>query len=110
MMEPTGPVLLFDEDGRLFILSDPALVSDLIDTADEFFEGYDGHGHPLRAHGAPGSVELALITKEVHEERVRKRVERYYSVFAARHPTRVPPQKADLSAFIEAVAADLIEE
>jgi hypothetical protein len=37
-------------------------------------------------------------------------IARGYSVFAARHPTCIPPQQADLVAFIRAVAHDWGEE
>lgn len=110
MTFPVDPVLLFDEDGRMFILHDPALAEELIETADEFCEGYDGRGRPVRAHGGPGQVTLALVTAEAQEIKLRARVERYYSVFAARHPTRIPPQETDLDAFIRAVAEDWVEE
>ncbi|MFF7687231.1 hypothetical protein ACFZB6_13850 [Streptomyces syringium] len=110
MMEPEDPVLLFDKDGRMFVLHDPALAADLIESEDEFLEGYDGRGRPVRAYGEPGQVGLALTTEEPHDQKLRKRVERYYSVFAARHPTRIPPQETDLVAFIRAVAEDWVEE
>ncbi|MFD3586398.1 hypothetical protein [Streptomyces sp. NPDC058683] len=109
-MDPADPVLLFDEDGRMFVVYDPALANDLIGSVDEFFEGYDGHGRPVRAYGEPGRVVLALADSEARERDVRRRVQRYYTVFAARHPTRIPPQEADLVEFIRAVADDLIEE
>ncbi|MGW0988477.1 hypothetical protein ACWD46_19980 [Streptomyces sp. NPDC002486] len=110
MTDPTDPVLLFDEDGRMFVLHDPALASDLIESEDEFLEGYDGQGRPVRACGELGRVDLALVTTEPRDDVLRARVERYYSVFAARHPTRIPPQEADLVAFIRAVAEDWVEE
>lgn len=87
MMYPTDPVLLFDEDGRMFILHDPALANDLIESEDEFHEGYDGQGRPVQACGEPGKVHLALITTEPHGAKLRALVERYYAVFATRHPT-----------------------
>ncbi|MDG9714443.1 hypothetical protein [Streptomyces sp. DH10] len=110
MTDPADPVLLFDEDGRMFILHEPAVADELIESVDEFFEGYDGRGRPVRAYGEPGHVALALATTEPQEETVRSRVERYYFVFAARHLTRIPPQETDLVAFIRAVAEDWIEE
>ncbi|MGW3420440.1 hypothetical protein [Streptomyces phaeochromogenes] len=110
MTDPADPVLLFDEDGRMFVLHDPALASELIESEGEFLEGYDGRGRPVRARGEPGQVDLALVTTEAHGDELRARVERYYSVFAARHPTRIPPQQADLVAFIRAVADDWVEE
>ncbi|MFF7529629.1 hypothetical protein ACFZB2_11105 [Streptomyces bobili] len=110
MTEPADPVLLFDEDGRMFVLHDPAVADELIDSVDEFVEGYDGRGRPVRAYGEPGQVGLAVTAMEAKGEELRARVTRYYSVFAARHPTRIPPQEADLVAFIRAVADDWIEE
>ncbi|MFR9798622.1 hypothetical protein ACL02U_22405 [Streptomyces sp. MS06] len=110
MTDPADPVLLFDEDGRMFILHEPALADDLIESVDEFFEGYDGLGRPVRAYGEPGRVALALAAAEPQDNELRARVERYYLVFAARHPTRIPPQEADLPTFIRAVAEDWIEE
>ncbi|MEU6652738.1 hypothetical protein ABZ904_25715 [Streptomyces sp. NPDC046900] len=110
MTDPTDPVLLFDEDGRMFILHEPALADELLESADEFLEGYDGLGRPVCAYGEPGHVALALASTEAQGDEVRARVERYYDVFAARHPTRVPPQEADLSNFIRAVAEDWVEE
>ncbi|MFJ1965282.1 hypothetical protein [Streptomyces massasporeus] len=110
MTDPADPVLLFDEDGRMFILHEPALADDLIESVDEFFEGYDGLGRPVRAYGEPGRVALALAAAEPRANELRARVERYYFVFAARHPTRIPPQEADLATFIRAVAEDWIEE
>ncbi|MFK0168197.1 hypothetical protein ACIQU5_05295 [Streptomyces sp. NPDC090306] len=110
MTDPADPVLLFDEDGRMFILHESALTDELIESVDEFFEGYDGLGRPVRAHGEPGQVDLALAAAEPQGNKLRARIERYYFVFAARHPTRIPPQEADLAAFIRAVAEDWIEE
>ncbi|MFD4763143.1 hypothetical protein ACFWOJ_31125 [Streptomyces sp. NPDC058439] len=110
MTFPVGPILLFDEDGRMFILHDPALADELIESEDEFCQGYDGRGRPVRAYGGPGQVTLALVTAEAQVDDLRARVERYYSVFAARHSTRIPPQEADLVAFIRAVAEDWVEE
>lgn len=110
MRDPEDPVLLFDEDGRMFILHDPALADELIESVDEFCEGYDGRGRPVLAHGEPGQVALAVASMEPRGRELRARVENYYFVFAARHPTRTPPQKADLVAFIRAVAEDWIEE
>ncbi|MGQ5226286.1 hypothetical protein [Streptomyces sp. yara] len=110
MIEPTDPVLLFDEDGRMFILHDPAVADELIDSADELAEGYDGRGRPVRAFGEPGQVSLAVVAMEARGEELRTRVARYYSIFAARHPTRIPPREANLVAFIRAVADDWVEE
>lgn len=110
MTVPVDPVLLFDEDGRMSILHDSSLADQLIESEDEFCEGYDGKGRPIRAQGGPGQVSLALVASEAHGDELRKRVERYYSVYAARHPTRVPPQRADLVAFIRAVAEEFVEE
>ncbi|MET7381064.1 hypothetical protein ABZT08_19965 [Streptomyces sp. NPDC005526] len=103
-------MLLFDEKGRMFVLHEPAVADELIDTVDEFVEGYDGRGHPVRAYGEPGRVILAVVAMEARGDELRARVARYYAIFAARHPTRVPPQEADLAAFIRAVADDWIEE
>jgi hypothetical protein len=110
MTHPADPVLLFDDDGRMFIVHEPALADELIDSVDEFSEGYDGQGRPVRAYGATGHVALALATAVPQGDELRARVEHYYFVFAARHPTRVPPQESDLPAFIRAVAEDWIEE
>ncbi|WP_326577481.1 hypothetical protein OG920_30665 [Streptomyces europaeiscabiei] len=110
MTYPAAPVLLFDEDGRMFILHEPALANDLIESADEFHEGYDGEGRPVQACGEPGKVHLTLITTEPQSDKLRALVERYYAAFATRHPTRIPPQEEDLAAFIRAVSEDLIEE
>ncbi|MER6269286.1 hypothetical protein [Streptomyces sp900105755] len=110
MTDPIDPVLLFDEDGRMFILHEPAVADELIDSTDQFFEGYDGLGRRVYAYGAPGHVSLAVAGTEPQSDELRTRVERYYFVFAARHPTRIPPQEANLAAFIRAVAEDWIEE
>jgi hypothetical protein len=107
---PADPVLHFDESGRLFVVHDPAVANELFDSANEFFEGYDGHGRPVRAYGEPGQVALALTSAEPQGDELRARVERYYFVFAARHPTRLPPPEADLVGFICAVAEDWVEE
>ncbi|MBQ0849336.1 hypothetical protein J8N05_14095 [Streptomyces sp. BH-SS-21] len=109
-MYPADPVLLFDEAGRMFVLQDSALADDLIETEDELHEGYDGHGRPLTACGDPGKVHLAVVTEEPQEDELRGRVNRYYAVFASRHPTRIPPQEDDLVTFIRAVSEDWIEE
>ncbi|MEU3157497.1 hypothetical protein RKD35_002698 [Streptomyces albogriseolus] len=110
MTDPTDPVLLFDESGRMFVVHDPAVANELFDSVEEVFEGYDGRGRPIRAYGEPGQVALALAGTEARADELRARVEHYYSVFAARHPTRVPPQEADLEAFIRAVAEDWVDE
>ncbi|MFJ3756595.1 hypothetical protein [Streptomyces sp. NPDC090080] len=107
---PADPVLLFDEDGRMFIVYDPALADELLESVNEFFEGYDGRGRPLRAYGEPGRVGLALAGAEAKDRDLRQRVQRYYAVFAARHPTGIPPQEADIVRFVRAVADDWIEE
>ncbi|MGW9242639.1 hypothetical protein ACWGRL_28520 [[Kitasatospora] papulosa] len=103
-------MLLFDEDGRLFILHDPATAADWIESVDELVEGFDGLGRPVRACGGPGRVELELMAAAPQGEALRKRVERYYSVFATRHLTRTPPQESDLATFVRAVADDWVEE
>lgn len=110
MQYPADPVLLFDPDGRMFVVHEPAVSDELIETVEEFFEGYDGLGRPIRAYGRPGHVSLSLASMEPREEEVRARVEHYYFVFAARHPTRIPPQDPDLGTFIRAVAEDWVEE
>ncbi|MFF7641823.1 hypothetical protein [Streptomyces canus] len=110
MTDPADPVLLFDEDGRMFILHEPAVANELIDSVDEFVEGYDGRGRPVCAYGKPGQVGLAVVAMEAQSEELRARVARYYSIFAARHPTRTPPRDTDLVAFIRSVADDWIEE
>ncbi|MFE4623231.1 hypothetical protein [Streptomyces mirabilis] len=110
MTDPADPVLLFDADGRMFIVHEPALADELIESVDEFFEGYDGLGRPVCAYGEPGKVALELASSEPQGDNLRARVERYYLVFAARHPTRTPPQETDLTAFVRAVAEDWIEE
>jgi hypothetical protein len=94
----------------MFVVHDPAVADELIESVDEFFEGYDGRGRPVRACGEPGHVALELTTTEAQEDGLRARVDRYYSVFAARHPTRIPPQEDDLADFIGAVAEDWVEE
>ncbi|MEV5430598.1 hypothetical protein [Streptomyces sp. NPDC052701] len=109
-MHPADPVLLFDEDGRMFVLHEPALANDLIDSKNEFHEGYDGQGRPVTACGEPGEVYLTLVTTEPQEDELRGLVNRYYAVFASRHPTRIPPQEDDLATFIRAVSEDWIEE
>ncbi|MGW2329970.1 hypothetical protein ACWC5C_30025 [Streptomyces sp. NPDC001700] len=47
MTEPTYPVLLFDEGGRMVILHEPAVADELIDSVDEFVEGPGGRGRPV---------------------------------------------------------------
>lgn len=110
MADPVDPILLFDQDGRMFIVHDAALADELIESEDEFLEGYDGHARPVRAHGEPGRVRLALASSEARGRELRARIERYYAVFAVRHPTRIPPQESDLVTYIRAVADDWIEE
>lgn len=110
MTQPADPVLLFDESGRMFVVHEPAVADELIESVDEFFEGYDGHGRPVRAYGDPGQVVLALATTEPQGDELRARVKHYYFVFAARHPTRIPPQEDGLAAFTRAVAEDWVEE
>ncbi|MET9136113.1 hypothetical protein [Streptomyces parvulus] len=94
----------------MFVLHEPALANDLIESESEFLEGYDGKGRPVQACGEPGEVHLELITAQPRPDRLRALVERYYAVFATRHPTRIPPQREDLVAFIQAVSKDWIEE
>lgn len=94
----------------MFILHEPAVADELIDSVDEFVEGYDGRGRLVRAYGKPGQVSLAVVAMETHGKELRSRVARYYSIFATRHPTRTPPHEADLAAFICAVAEDWVEE
>ncbi|MFE7359116.1 hypothetical protein ACFU8Q_40095 [Streptomyces sp. NPDC057543] len=110
MWYPADPALLFDPGGRMFVIHEPALADELIGSVEEFFEGYDGRGRHICAYGQPGQVSLALASTEPQEQEVRARVERYYFVFAARHPTRVPRQETDLEISIRAVAEDWVEE
>lgn len=73
----------------------------------------DGSGKScaaLRRGGAHVLHGPALAEDLIESEEVRARVERYYPVFAARHPTRMPPRAVDLAAYIRAVVADWIEE
>jgi hypothetical protein len=92
----------------MFVIHDPAVVEELIESADELFEAYDGRGRPVEACGEPGSVRLLLSSMQSQEEAVRARVTRYYRVFATR--AGKPPDEKDLEAFIQAVADDEIEE
>ncbi|SPE48304.1 hypothetical protein SNS2_0389 [Streptomyces netropsis] len=110
MMDPADPVLLFDEDGHMFILHDPAVANELIESPDEFLMGYDGQARPVLAYGEPGQVQLALASAEAQEEKLRTSVAYYDSAFTARHPTRTPPEETNLVSFIRAVAKDWVEE
>ncbi|WP_322870862.1 hypothetical protein [Streptomyces goshikiensis] len=110
MAEPVDPVLLFDARGHMFVLPDPVVADELIETVEEFFEGFDGGGRPLRAIGPSGQIELVLASEEPRASELRARVAHYYFVYAARHPTRIPPQEDDLTAFIQAVADDEVDE
>lgn len=105
-----SPVLLFDEDGRMYIIDDAGMADKEIESTDEYIDGFDGRGRRVHAVGQPGDVRLVCSSEDVDEEEVRNRVERYYAVFATRHPTRMPPEEAELAAFIEAVAEDEIDE
>ncbi|MGW4923695.1 hypothetical protein [Streptomyces parvulus] len=86
------------------------MANELIESVGEFVAGYDGRGRPVRGCGEPGKVTLALASEEERAAELRARVEHYYLVFAARHPTRVPPEEASLVAFIRAVAEDWVDE
>ncbi|MGW4044877.1 hypothetical protein [Streptomyces sp. NPDC004721] len=84
MTDPADPVLHFD----VFVVHEPAVANELFESVDEFFESYDGRGRPVRVYGEPGRVALALATTEPQGAELRARVEHYYFVFAARHPTQ----------------------
>jgi hypothetical protein len=108
--EPMDPALLFDADGRMDVIHDLAVANELLDTADEVYEAFDGLGRPLQATGPAGEVTFRLASGEPEEVMIRARVQYYYSTYATRHPTRVPPQEADLAAFVFAVANDEVIE
>ncbi|MET9366764.1 hypothetical protein ABZY00_02780 [Streptomyces griseoflavus] len=109
MSEPVDPLLLFNEDDSMFVLHDPAMADQLIESADEFVQGYDGHGRLFRAYGEPGKVTLAVVASEAQEE-LRTWLAHHYSTFATCHLTPTPPQEVDLAAFIRAVAEGWVEE
>lgn len=108
--EPANPALLFGADGRMDVIHDLALTNELLDSADEVYEAFDGLGRPLQASSSGGTVAFHLTSREPAEAKVRARVRHYYSTYASRHPTRVPPDEADLTAFILAVANDEVIE
>ncbi|MEU4999712.1 hypothetical protein [Streptomyces sp. NPDC021622] len=108
--EPISPALLFDDDGRMDVIHDLSVTSELLDTASEVHEAFDGLGRPMQATGPTGKVTFRLASCGPEEAKIRARVQYYYSTYASRHPTRVPPQEADLSAFVLAVANDEVLE
>ncbi|WP_399942846.1 hypothetical protein ACGH52_26310 [Streptomyces sp. BBFR25] len=108
--EPVAPVLLFSADGHMDVIHDLAVTDELIDTPDEVHKAFDGLGRPLQAVGPAGKVSFRLTSDQPEEAKLRARVARYYSVYASRHPTGVPPQETDLAAFVRAVANDEVVE
>ncbi|MFF2187877.1 hypothetical protein [Streptomyces sp. NPDC058155] len=108
--EPQSPVLLFDEDGRMHVIHDVAVVAEMIEDATDFYEGFDGLARPVRPNGSPGSVKFVLVSEQPKEATVRHRVQRYYTRYASRHPTRIPPSASDMASFMLAVANDEVIE
>ncbi|MEV5085263.1 hypothetical protein AB0K74_43210 [Streptomyces sp. NPDC056159] len=108
--EPVSPALLFDRDGRMDVIHDLAVTNELLDTADEVHEAFDGLGRPLQASGPAGKVAFHLTADGPAAAKIRARVRYYYATYASRHPTGIPPQETDLAAFVFAVANDEVVE
>ncbi|MYR97879.1 MULTISPECIES: hypothetical protein [unclassified Streptomyces] len=108
--QPQSPVLLFEEDGRMFIIHDISVTDELIEDVTDFYEGFDGLARPVRPVGVPGKVEFVLVSEQSDESVVRGRVRRYYTRYASRHRTRTPPNVADVRSFVFAVANDEVVE
>jgi hypothetical protein len=107
-LNPVGPVFLFDERGVMDIVYDPALADEILDSCDEFHEGFDALARPVGVGGEPGSAYFVVTSKESLEAEFRRRVAHYYVRFAARTPG--PPRADSLGAFVDALAADEINE
>ncbi|MFR9756554.1 hypothetical protein [Streptomyces sp. TR06-5] len=101
-------MFLFDEDGRMFVLPEPAVADELLDTAEEVYEGFDGRARTLVAAGEPGAVYLVVASDQPQEALLRARICYYYARFVTRSPP--PPPEADLTAYVNAVADDEIIE
>ncbi|MET9361923.1 hypothetical protein ABZX93_13505 [Streptomyces sp. NPDC006632] len=108
--EPQSPVLIFEEDGHMSVIHDVALAAEFIENETDFYEGFDGLARPVRPTGLSGEVELVLVSQQPEEAAVRCRVDRYYALYASRHPTRTPPSAADAASFVFAVANDEVSE
>lgn len=107
-MDPVGPVFLFDERGSMDIVYDPALVDEVLDTCDEFHKGFDARARPVDVRGEPGGVHFILASEKPQESEFRQLVTRYYMKFVTRSPG--PPRAESLRVFVEALAADEINE
>ncbi|MEU5598151.1 hypothetical protein [Streptomyces sp. NPDC020298] len=107
---PKDPILLFEEDGGMCIIHDLALVNELIEDASDFYEAFDALARPVKPVGQPGEVTFVLKSEEPDESTLRRRVDRYYRVWAARHSSGIPPQVEDVQAFVLAVANDEVTE
>lgn len=107
--EPQDPVLLFDEDGHMYVVHDLAVTNELIEDTEPFYAAFDGLGRPVRPIGPPGRVSFVLVSDQADEVALRSLVARYYAVWAARHPYD-PPQVEDIAGFIDAVANDEVME
>lgn len=106
--DPAAPVFLFDEDGRMFIVYEPAVADELLETVDELYEGFDGRARPVKAVGEPGAVYLIVASGPPQEATLRARITCYYARFVTRSPP--PPPETDFPAFVNAVADDEIVE
>ncbi len=94
----------------MHVIHDLALTGELIESADDFHEGFDALARPVKPVGPPGEVVLVLDSEQPDESTLRTRVARYYRVWAARHSTRIPPQNEDIETFVFAVANDEVIE
>jgi hypothetical protein len=108
--EPVSPALLFEADGRMDVIHDLAVTNELLDTTGEVYEAFDGLGRPLQATGPEDNVTFRLVSGQPEEAKIRARAHYYYSTYASRHPTRIPPSETDLAAFVLAVANDEVVE
>lgn len=90
------------------IVYDPALAGEILETCEEFYMGFDARARPVGVRGGPGAVYFTLLSEESRESKFRQLVTYYYARFATRTPG--PPQAVGLSAFVDALAADEINE
>lgn len=94
----------------MHVIHDLALTNELIESVDDFHEGFDALARPVKPVGPPGEVVLVLDSEQPAESTLRARVARYYRVWVARRSTLISQQYEDIEAFVFAVANDEVIE
>ncbi|WP_220297076.1 hypothetical protein [Streptomyces sp. MBT84] len=100
MTTPIGPVIIFDDEFHMYVLTDQAFAEAWWEMPDEFSCGFDALARPLSMTGEPHRVRLELTDREPDEAELRRLVANHYRRFL---PGEAPPQAPALADFVAAL-------